>query len=83
MTGGPQRTASTKRIRIIRQAGEGARKQEIFVDLQAVLKQKAEDIVLIPNDIVDVPSSTGKTILSALTGAIAPMLTQVPVRMIP
>lgn len=82
MTGGPSRDASTGKVRIIRQI-DGAIKQEIVVDYNAVLKRKAEDIVLIPNDIVDVPGSTGKTILGALTGAIAPALSQVPVRMIP
>jgi polysaccharide export outer membrane protein len=83
MSGGPSRDGKTSRIRIVRQIGEGDSKQEIYVDLQAVLKQKAEDIRLLPNDIVEVPSSTGKTILHALTGAIAPTLSQVPVRMIP
>jgi len=83
MTGGPTRDSKTSRIRIIRQLGDTGKKEEFFVDLQAVLKQKAEDIPLLPNDIVEVPSSAGKTILSALTGAIAPALTQVPVRMIP
>ncbi len=83
MSGGPARDAKASRIRIIRQAADGGIKQEIFVDLNAVLKQKAEDIALIPNDIVEVPASAGKSILSALAGAIAPTLSQVPVRMIP
>lgn len=82
MTGGPARDASTGKIRIIRQL-DGATKQEILVDYSAVLKQKAEDIVLMPNDIVDVPGSTAKQILAALTGAVAPALSQLPVRMIP
>jgi polysaccharide export outer membrane protein len=83
MSGGPARDAATGKIRIVRQVGDSGIKQEIFVDLKAVLKQKAEDIALIPNDIVEVPSSSGKVILGALTGAIAPTLSQLPVRMIP
>jgi polysaccharide export outer membrane protein len=83
MSGGPARDANSGRIRIIRQSADSGAKQEIFVDLNAVMKQKAEDVPLIPNDIVEVPASTGKSILAALTGAIAPALTQVPVRMIP
>ena len=81
--GGPARDAKSNHIRIIRQADNSEQKQELYVDLQAVLKQKAPDIILLPNDIVEVPSSTGKVILGALTGAIAPTLTQLPVRAIP
>lgn len=83
MSGGPARDASTGKIRIIRQDGEGAKKLEIVVDLKAIMRQKAEDIALMPNDIVEVPSSTAKTILTTLQGAIAPALSQLPVRVIP
>lgn len=82
MSGGPARDGTTNRIRIIREVGSQG-KQEILVDLKAVLKQKAVDIVLAPNDIVEVPSSAGKTILTSLMGAIAPTLSNVPVRLIP
>jgi hypothetical protein len=83
MCGGPARDANTGKIHIIRQEGDGAAKKEMFVDLKAILKQKAEDLVLVPNDIVEVPSSTGKTVLQTLQGAVAPALSQVPVRVIP
>ena len=83
MAGGPARDASSGRVRIVRQGGDGVAKEEIFVDLKAILKMKAEDVALMPNDIVEVPGSTSKSLLGALTGAIAPTLTQVPVRMIP
>lgn len=83
MAGGPQRDAKTSKIRIVRQVGEGEKKQEMIVDLSAIQKQKAEDIILLPNDIVEVPSSTGKLILSALTGALAPAVTQGVIRAIP
>jgi polysaccharide export outer membrane protein len=83
MVGGPARDANTSRVRIIRHITGSEAKQEVFVDLSAVMKQKATDVVLFPDDIVEVPSSTGKTILSALTGAIAPTIANVPIRMIP
>jgi polysaccharide export outer membrane protein len=83
MAGGPQQDSKRSRVRIVRQLPSSNEKQEIFVDLKAVEKRKAEDIVLLANDIVEVPSSTGKTILRALTGAIAPTLTQLPIRVIP
>src|SRR5215831_1122030 len=81
--GGTARDASIGKVRIIRQGGDGVSKQEIFVDLKAVLKLQAPDVALMPNDIIEVPGSAGKSVLGALTGAIAPTLTQVPVRMIP
>lgn len=83
MVGGPSRDASTSRIRIIRQTADGANKQEILVDLKAISKQKAEDVALLPNDIVEVGGSTGKTILGILTGAIAPAVSQGAIRVIP
>jgi len=83
MAGGPQNDSKTSRIRIVRQAADGQGKQEIIVDLKAIEKQKAEDIALLPNDIVDVPSSAGKRLLNALTGAIAPALSQGTIRAIP
>ena len=82
MAGGPQRDSKTSRIRIVRQTNDG-RKQEIIVDLGAIEKQKAEDIALLPNDIVEVPASAGKTFLQALQGAIAPTLTNGSIRAIP
>ena len=83
MAGGPQRESKTNHIRIVRQLGDSERKQVLIVDLKAIEKQKAEDIVLLPNDIVEVPSSTGKMIFSALTGSLAPTLTQGAIRAIP
>lgn len=83
MAGGPQRDSKTSRIRIVRQNADGEERQEIIVDLKAIEKQKAVDIILLPNDIVQVPSSTGKILFNALTGALAPALTQGAVRVIP
>jgi len=83
MAGGPQRDSKTSRIRIIRQTADGTGRQEIFVDLKAIEKQKSEDVMLMPNDIVNVPSSAGKSLLQALQGAIAPAISQGTIRAIP
>jgi polysaccharide biosynthesis/export protein len=83
MAGGPQPTGKTDRIRIVRQMGEGETKTEIYVNLKAIESQQAEDIALLPNDIVEVGSSTGKTILGILTGAISPAISSGVVRAIP
>ena len=83
MAGGPLREAKTSRIRVVRQSADDGTKHEIVVDLRAIQKEKAEDLPLLPNDIVEVPSSTGKVIFNALTGALAPVLSQGAVRVIP
>jgi polysaccharide export outer membrane protein len=83
MAGGPQREASTSKVRIIRQAADGGSKQEIAVDLKAILKLKAEDITLLPNDIVEVGASTTKMVLNMLTGTLPAVLSQGVVRAIP
>lgn len=81
MAGGPQRDSKTSGIRIIRQTDGG--KVEIPIDLKAIERRQAVDVVLVPNDIVDIPSSTGKRILNSLTGAIAPMISNSTYRIIP
>lgn len=83
IAGGPARDASTSRVRITRQINGGDGKQEIIVDLNAIQKQKAVDILLLPDDIVQVGSSTGKTILGMLTGVVPSVVSQGVVRVIP
>jgi len=80
MAGGPARDARTNGIKIVRQLGDGEGKQEIFVDLKKIQKRQAIDIALLPDDIVEVPASAGKTILGIFTGALGPALTNGAVR---
>jgi polysaccharide export outer membrane protein len=58
-------------------------KKELIVDLSAIEKRQAEDVQLLPNDIVDVPTSTGRSLLRSLIGGGAQSLTQLPVRVVP
>jgi polysaccharide export outer membrane protein len=83
MAGGLQTDGRSSHIRIIRQTGESSAKEELLVNLSAIEKRQAPDVVLLPNDIVAVPSSTGKTILNTLTGAIAPAIANTTLRVIP
>jgi len=82
MAGGPLRDSKTDKIRIVRQVGGGGQ-SEMFVDLNAIAKKKADDVQLKPNDIVEVPESTGKSIIRSLLGSVAPSVAQLPVRVIP
>jgi polysaccharide export outer membrane protein len=83
MSGGTLPDTKSDRVRIVRQALGSITKTEIFVDLKAIDRRKAEDVVLQAGDIVDVPTSGGKRILRSLVGAVVPSVGQLPVRVIP
>lgn len=83
MAGGPLRDSKTDHVRIVRQGTGGAGQSEMYVNLSAIAQKKAEDVMLKPNDIVEVPESTGKSLVRGLLGAVAPSVAQLPVRVIP
>lgn len=83
MAGGPARDASSSSVRIVRQSKQGDGKEEILVDLKAIQKQKAKDILLLPDDIVEVGGSTAKTMLQILTGVVPAVVSQGVVHAIP
>lgn len=82
MAGGPLRDSKTDRIHIVRQQPGGG-KSEMYVNLSAIARKHAEDVMLQPNDIVEVPESSGKSLIRSLLGAVAPSVGQLPVRVIP
>jgi polysaccharide export outer membrane protein len=82
MAGGPLRDSKTDRIHIVRQLPSGE-KTEIYVNLGAIARKRAEDVMLQPNDIVEVQESTGKSVIRSLLGAVAPSVSQLPIRVIP
>ncbi|HYJ86800.1 MAG TPA: polysaccharide biosynthesis/export family protein [Pyrinomonadaceae bacterium] len=83
IAGGTAPSTKKDKIRIIRQVQGTTAKKEIYVDLTAIEKNKAEDVALLANDVVDVPISGTKSILRSLLGAVVPTVTQLPVRVIP
>ena len=83
MAGGAMPDAKREKVRVVRQSPGGTTKTEIIVDLQAIDKRQAEDLVLQANDIVDVPVSGSKKLLRSLIGAVLPSVGQLPVRVIP
>jgi polysaccharide biosynthesis/export protein len=78
MAGGLLPDTKTDKIRIVRLLPGGNGKQEILVDLKAIEKQQAPDIVLQADDIVNVPVSGTKRFLLGLGGG----LTQLPMNII-
>lgn len=83
MAGGTMPDTKKDRVRVVRQKPGTIEKTEIFVDLRAIEKQQAEDVLLVAGDIVDVPVSGAKRTWRALLGAVVPSIGQLPVRVIP
>jgi len=83
MAGGLKQDTKKDKIRVLRQEpGTGVRK-EIMVDLSAIEKKNSEDLALMPNDIIDVPTSAGKSFLRSLVQGVVPGVGQLPVRVVP
>jgi polysaccharide export outer membrane protein len=82
MAGGLMPDTKTDRIRIVRQLPGATTKKELYVDLKAIEKHQADDVGLQANDIVDIPTSSGKRFLRSLLGTVVPSISQMPVRVI-
>ncbi len=83
MAGGLKQDSKKDKVRIVRQETGSQTKKEITVDLSAIEKKRAEDLALLPNDIIDVPTSAGKSLMRSLLGSVAPTVSQLPIRVIP
>jgi len=79
VAGGPLRDSKTDKVHIIRQVPGSGGESELYVSLKDIASKKTEDVLLRPNDIVEVSESTGKGLLRALMGSAA----QLPIRAIP
>lgn len=79
MAGGVLPDTNINRIRIIRQESGARNKTEIFVSLKAISQHQADDVILQPGDIVDVPTSSGKRILRSILSGAGPTLASLPI----
>jgi len=82
LAGGPTGIAKTDAVRIVRQE-PGKPRAELLVNLKEVQKNKAEDPTLLANDVIEVPSSTGKKIWNGFMQTIGGAAGQLPVRVVP
>lgn len=82
MAGGTLPDTRSERVRIVRRQPGGAAQAEILVDLKAVARRRAEDVALQPNDIVEVPTASGKRFLRTLLGSAIPSAARLPVQII-
>ncbi len=83
MAGGLKQDTRKDKIRVLRQEPGTTIRKEITVDLYAIEKKHSEDLALAPNDIIDVPTSAGKSFLRSLIQGVAPGVGQLPVRVVP
>ncbi len=83
MAGGVRQDTKKDKIRVVRQEPNSSTRTEIIVDLSAIEKKRAEDLALLPNDIIDVPTSAGRSLLRGILGGSTQAITQLPVRVIP
>ena len=83
MAGGLKQDTRKDKNRILRQEPGTTIRKEITVDLYAIEKKRSEDLALAPNDIIDVPTSAGKSFLRSLVQGVVPGVGQLPVRVVP
>jgi len=83
MAGGLKQDTRKDKIRVLRQEPGTSVRKEIMVDLYAIEKKRSEDLALVANDIIDVPTSAGKSFLRSLIQGVVPGVGQLPVRVVP
>ena len=80
MAGGASPEAKTDRIKISRQSPDSLAKTEIIVNLKDINKHLQDDVLLQPNDIVDVPGASGtRKFLKDIFRTVIPAVTRVPI----
>ena len=82
MAGGVMQDTDLDKISVSRGSVDGMGKVELIVNLTAINKNKAEDIALKPNHIVEVRSSRAKKFIRGLIESVAPGIFRLPVRII-
>ena len=84
MAGGPASGAEMEKVKIRRQIPGSVNRNEMIANVKAINQGKIDDILLQPNDIIEVPGPTGaKKIFQNIVRTIVPTVTQLPIRVIP
>lgn len=78
IAGGFQPDASRSRVRVIRLDPQTRTHQEIVYNVDEIQRRKAEDVVLLPNDVVHAPSSMPKSMGRGIMGVSLNMLSTIP-----
>jgi polysaccharide biosynthesis/export protein len=75
LAGGAKSASKPQNAVIIRKSGKTGRSQEIAVNVKNILSRKAQDVPLLPNDILFIPDSAGKKALAKAAEAALSMTT--------
>jgi len=78
MAGGINMEGAKNRVRLIRQDANSDNRSEKVYNLDDITKRKVEDITLLPNDIVEVPSSMFRAASRNMLGVSISMLSALP-----
>lgn len=80
MAGGVTPDANIEKIKILRQQPDRLSKTEIIANLKDINKHSQDDILLEPNDIVDVPGPSGsRKLIKDIFRAVIPAVTRLPI----
>jgi polysaccharide export outer membrane protein len=82
MAGGRMPDTKMDKVLILRPKPGGGESQEIPVDLSAIKNHKAEDVIVLADDVIEVPVSGGKRLLRSFLGTIVPSAGNLPVQVI-
>jgi len=66
------------RVRLVRQEPDSDKRSEVVYNLKDINKRKIEDVVLMPNDIIEVPNSTIRAASRNMLGVSISMLSALP-----
>jgi polysaccharide export outer membrane protein len=80
MAGGPVAGAQLEKIKITRQSAESLKKNDIFVNLKEIRTGAQPDVLLLANDVVEVPGPSGtKKFLKNLLRTLVPVISGYPI----
>ncbi len=82
MSGGVLPDSNINRVCIIRQVPGAPIKQEMFVNLKEINQRRAEDVMLLAGDIVEVQALSGRKFLRSLLTSMGPALVNLPLLII-
>jgi hypothetical protein len=84
MAGGTTAGAEIEKVKIRRQIPGSVNRDEMVANVKEINQRKKDDVLLQPNDIIEVTGPTGaKKIFQDVWKTVIPSITQLPIRVIP
>ena len=78
MAGGLLPDSNANRVRIVRRVPGASIKSERFVSLKAINQRQSEDVTLLPGDIIEVTTLSGKKFLRTVLSSFGPAMANLP-----